>query len=189
MGEESVSNDVLEQQPETKMLDDAPKNVLAASLAANINPQVRSNLAIAQKLVLGASEVQWSFATNSFVAFMWYCVIRSYSRQYISCFIHQLKHAEAFIPHALLLQNRIQEMIDMQRRIYTNWIDQQKKLLGANDEEQKRAQIQLIQQQIQRDYAKLAQSLKQELISGLNSSVDKVQVRAVLIKTHGAGGR
>lgn len=65
-------------------------------------------------------------------------------------------------------------MIDIQKRIYSNWIEQQKKLLGANDEEQKRAQIQLIQQQIQRDYAKLAQSLKQELINGLNSSVDKV---------------
>lgn len=65
-------------------------------------------------------------------------------------------------------------MIDIQKRIYSNWIEQQKKLMGANDEEQKRAQIQLIQQQIQRDYAKLAQSLKQELINGLNSSVDKV---------------
>ncbi|VDK53336.1 unnamed protein product [Gongylonema pulchrum] len=65
-------------------------------------------------------------------------------------------------------------MIEMQRRIYSNWIEQQKKFFGANDEEQKRAQIQLIQQQIQRDYAKLAQSLKQELINGLNNSVDKI---------------
>lgn len=105
----TVNKANIEKSPERKMANETPKNILAASLAANIHPQ-----------------------------------------------------------------NRIQEMIDIQKRIYSNWIEQQKKLLGANDEEQKRAQIQLIQQQIQRDYAKLAQSLKQELISGLNSSVDKI---------------
>uniref|UniRef100_A0A182EQ55 Prospero domain-containing protein n=2 Tax=Onchocerca ochengi TaxID=42157 RepID=A0A182EQ55_ONCOC len=104
-----ASKTSVEKSAEMKTTNETPKNIFAASLATNINPQ-----------------------------------------------------------------NRIQEMIDIQKRIYSNWIEQQKKLLGANDEEQKRAQIQLIQQQIQRDYAKLAQSLKQELINGLNSSIDKI---------------
>lgn len=68
-------------------------------------------------------------------------------------------------------------MIDLQKRIYTNWLEEQRKLLGANDEDKKRAQIQLIQQQIQHDYAKFAQSLKHEIIKRLSSSVDKVQIK------------
>ncbi|VDK60790.1 unnamed protein product [Gongylonema pulchrum] len=41
VGEETVANEALEQQIETTAASEAPKNVLAASLATSINPQVR----------------------------------------------------------------------------------------------------------------------------------------------------
>lgn len=65
-------------------------------------------------------------------------------------------------------------MFEMQRRIYSNWMEQQKKILGANEDEHKRSQIALSQQQIQRDFTKLAQSLKQEILNTLTGSIDKV---------------
>lgn len=68
-------------------------------------------------------------------------------------------------------------MFEVQRRIYANWIEQQKKIVGVNEEEQRRSQMHATQQQIQRDYAKLAQSLKQELINGVSNSIDKVGSR------------
>uniref|UniRef100_F1KTJ4 Homeobox protein ceh-26 n=1 Tax=Ascaris suum TaxID=6253 RepID=F1KTJ4_ASCSU len=71
-------------------------------------------------------------------------------------------------------QNKLQEMFEMQRRIYSNWMEQQKKILSANEDEHQRSQITLSQQQIQRDFAKLAQSLKQEILNSLTGSIDKV---------------
>lgn len=65
-------------------------------------------------------------------------------------------------------------MFEMQRRIYSNWMEQQKKILSANEDEHQRSQITLSQQQIQRDFAKLAQSLKQEILNSLTGSIDKV---------------
>ncbi|VDK47401.1 unnamed protein product [Anisakis simplex] len=71
-------------------------------------------------------------------------------------------------------QNKLQEMFEMQRRIYANWVEQQKKLLGVHEEEHRRAQLAHAQQQIQRDFAKLAQALKQEIVNTLTGSIDKV---------------
>lgn len=71
-------------------------------------------------------------------------------------------------------------MFETQRRFYSQWIEQQRKILGANEEEHKRVQIQQVQQQLQRDFAKLAQSLKQELISTLNNSIDKVPYSSII---------
>ncbi|VDM37414.1 unnamed protein product [Toxocara canis] len=87
---------------------------------------------------------------------------------------HQSALAATLAASSVNQQNKLQEMFEMQRRIYSNWMEQQKKILGANEEEQKRSQLALAQQQIQRDFAKLAQSLKQEIVNTLTGSIDKV---------------
>uniref|UniRef100_A0A914E2G6 Prospero domain-containing protein n=1 Tax=Acrobeloides nanus TaxID=290746 RepID=A0A914E2G6_9BILA len=81
--------------------------------------------------------------------------------------------------------NKFQEIFEAQRRLYANWLELQKKQFATPNrfpenfslQDKGRAFTQLQQghqQEIQRDFSKFTQTLKDELSNSLSGSIDKV---------------